>query len=140
VSGAHCQTLWNLESLVRSKREQLCSIKQQAGYCNNGSKDCCINNLILLSIILIYSTVKDLVLSHFDLVRDPRCFLNHKLVFKLWTQCQIKMTHKLIKNPMTDHIDSMHCRFDMQGFSTSLMSWRRVSAQFPKPGSSSSSM
>jgi hypothetical protein len=81
--------LWNLESLVRSNQEQLCLIEQQAGYCNDGSKDCCINNLTLLSIILIYSTVKDLVLSHFDFV--------HKLVFKFWTQCQIKMTHKLIK-------------------------------------------
>jgi hypothetical protein len=78
--------LWNLESLVQSNREQLCSIEQQAGYCNDGSKDCCINNLTLLSIILIYSTVKDLVLSHFDLVHDPHCFLNHKLVFKFWTQ------------------------------------------------------
>jgi hypothetical protein len=86
-----------LESLVRSNREQLFLIEQQAGYCNDGSKDCCINNLTLLSIILIYSTVKDLVLSHFDLVRDLHCFLNHKLVFKFWTQCQIKMTHKLIK-------------------------------------------
>jgi hypothetical protein len=89
--------LWNLESLVRSNREQLCLIEQQAGYCNDGPKDCCIHNLTQLSIILIYSTVKDFVLSHFDLVHDPHFFLNHKLVFKFWTQCQIKMTHKLIK-------------------------------------------
>jgi hypothetical protein len=77
------QTLWNLESLVRSNREQLCSIEQQAGYCNDGSKDCCINNLTLLSIILIYSTVKDLVLSHFDLVRDPRCFFKSQTRFQI---------------------------------------------------------
>jgi hypothetical protein len=76
------QTLWNLESLVWSNREQLCSIEQQAGYCNNGSKDCCINNLTLLSIILIYSTVKDLVLSHFDGARSA-------LLFKSQTSFQI---------------------------------------------------
>jgi hypothetical protein len=79
---------------VLSSREQVVRLEDELAITTMGSKDYYLSNFTLF--ILIYNAVKDLILGHLNLILGPRSFSNHKLIFKLWTLNQIKMTQKWI--------------------------------------------